>query len=407
MKIAPAILAASFLSLYCTCAAMADWGNVDKINKWFDDQKGRQYTIEGTKELQKAGPMQKAGEIQIPRGWDAVKVTKTDCKHRLTLCADTLFEFDKATLSQDAEATLRLVGPKIVELGEHPVRIEGHTDGKGTDEYNQNLSERRAERVKNWLMSNHYIPVASNIEGFGKKRPIAPNVKPDGSDDPNGRQKNRRVEIIVDTCTALNVEPQSSPAISTTSDTATKSPAWVVDDSNVLPFEHVFSPEQIKSQFTNAKVTPLGDDKLYFELLIPNDWQSKPLIVTKEQLAADRQTQIPLAELGPTATKDVLTEVRYMRVDDSVTPEQYLLAYATKSGFEIIKRQHAEFNERKAEDALMKLNTKDFGTVFTRLTVSKRGEYLFIIASSAPAAEYDKWKNIFAAAALSFDPKGK
>lgn len=186
-----------------------NWPDTSKINKWFDDQKGKTYEIQQPAgKVQTPGKIQTPGDIQIPKGWDAVKVVKAKCKERMSLCADTLFEFDKATLTPDAEATLKLVGPKIAALGAHPVHIEGHTDGKGTDVYNQSLSERRAERVKNWMVQNHYIPASTTMEGFGKKRPVAPNTNPDGTDNPAGRQKNRRVEIVVDTCKSLDGQTQ-------------------------------------------------------------------------------------------------------------------------------------------------------------------------------------------------------
>ena len=78
------------------------------------------------------------------------------------------------------------------------MRIEGHTDGKGSPPYNQKLSVRRADAVKTWLLRQadlkkiHFVTA-----GFGATRPVAPNTKPDGSDDPDGRQKNRRVELII------------------------------------------------------------------------------------------------------------------------------------------------------------------------------------------------------------------
>jgi outer membrane protein OmpA-like peptidoglycan-associated protein len=65
------------------------------------------------------------------------------------------------------------------------VRIDGHTDGKGNS-------------VKQWLVEKEAIGrVKMTTQGFGAKRPVAPNAKPDGSDDPDGRRKNRRVEIVI------------------------------------------------------------------------------------------------------------------------------------------------------------------------------------------------------------------
>jgi outer membrane protein OmpA-like peptidoglycan-associated protein len=78
------------------------------------------------------------------------------------------------------------------------VRVEGHTDAKGSDEYNQALSERRAASVRTWFVQAAKLPAKSvTAVGFGERQPVADNEKPDGSDDPEGRQKNRRVEVVV------------------------------------------------------------------------------------------------------------------------------------------------------------------------------------------------------------------
>jgi outer membrane protein OmpA-like peptidoglycan-associated protein len=78
--------------------------------------------------------------------------------------------------------------------------IEGHTDAKGTDSYNQTLSEKRAISVRASLTSRGVPIERLNIRGYGKTRPVAQNEKSDGSDDPEGRQKKRRVEVVVNTC---------------------------------------------------------------------------------------------------------------------------------------------------------------------------------------------------------------
>jgi outer membrane protein OmpA-like peptidoglycan-associated protein len=80
------------------------------------------------------------------------------------------------------------------------VLIEGHTDGKGSDSYNQGLSERRAVAVKTALVVGGLQEARLNVRGFGKTRPVAPNQTPDGADDPDGRQRNRRVEVVINTC---------------------------------------------------------------------------------------------------------------------------------------------------------------------------------------------------------------
>jgi hypothetical protein len=78
--------------------------------------------------------------------------------------------------------------------------IEGHTDAKGAEDYNQSRSERRAQPVKDWFVTNADIGAERIVtRGWGESRPVAPNEKTDGSDDPEGRQKNRRVDITVKT----------------------------------------------------------------------------------------------------------------------------------------------------------------------------------------------------------------
>jgi len=152
-------------------------------------------------EFQKPGEIQKAGDIQVPRGIQAVRVVETErCERRLSLVADALFVFDEWSLTPEAEETLVVVVPEIEKAGKHPVSIEGHTDAKGSDEYNRTLSEKRASTVKQWLVARGAVPEGARVVAYGESKPVAPNQKPDGSDDPEGRQKNRRVEVVIDTC---------------------------------------------------------------------------------------------------------------------------------------------------------------------------------------------------------------
>jgi outer membrane protein OmpA-like peptidoglycan-associated protein len=110
-----------------------------------------------------------------------------------------LFDFDKATIRPQAATALHAVAEIIKGKGQgRVVRIDGHTDSKGSDTYNQKLSERRADSVKQWLSQKEGLGnLRMTTHGFGAKKPVAPNAKPDGSDDPGGRQKNRRVEILL------------------------------------------------------------------------------------------------------------------------------------------------------------------------------------------------------------------
>lgn len=122
----------------------------------------------------------------------------TETEVHIELSADVLFDFDKADIKREAEPALEKVVTVLRSYPRSAITIEGHTDGKGSDAYNQRLSERRAGAVLAWLQGRAGLPEAKfAASGWGAKRPIAPNVKPDGSDDPEGRRKNRRVEIVV------------------------------------------------------------------------------------------------------------------------------------------------------------------------------------------------------------------
>ena len=133
-----------------------------------------------------------AGKVQD------LQLKETDTEIRIELAADVLFDFDKADIRKDAQNTLKQAAGFIKEKARGTVRIEGHTDAKGSDSYNQNLSQKRANSVRDWFVKREGLGnVRFSASGLGSKKPVAPNAKPDGSDDPDGRQKNRRVEIVI------------------------------------------------------------------------------------------------------------------------------------------------------------------------------------------------------------------
>jgi outer membrane protein OmpA-like peptidoglycan-associated protein len=150
--------------------------------------------------MQRPGAIQTPGAIQIPRGIKAIKQSDTtNCEHRYVVGADALFDFDKAFFNPRAEVTLKALGPLLTKEGKHLITVEGHTDSIGSVEYNQDLSERRANAVQYWLVDHKFVNAAT-VTGYGRNRPVAPNTKKDGSDNPPGRQLNRRVEVVVDRC---------------------------------------------------------------------------------------------------------------------------------------------------------------------------------------------------------------
>ena len=126
------------------------------------------------------------------------KVTAQEVK--IELDADVLFDFDKYSLRPESTESLKKVGQVVQSYPNAPLLIEGHTDSKGTHAHNMKLSEDRAASVKNWLVQNAGVHVERiSIRGWGETKPVATNTNPNGSDNPEGRQKNRRVEITLRT----------------------------------------------------------------------------------------------------------------------------------------------------------------------------------------------------------------
>ena len=125
------------------------------------------------------------------------RVTVTDMGTTVELATDTLFEFDKAELAPNALANLQRVAEMIRSGGAGTVTITGHTDSKGDDGYNQTLSRRRAQAVATWLGQQPGLARSYSVVGKGEAAPATSNTQPDGSDNPEGRARNRRVEVDI------------------------------------------------------------------------------------------------------------------------------------------------------------------------------------------------------------------
>ena len=124
----------------------------------------------------------------------AVQESPTEVE--IALAADLLFAFDSAELAPAAREKLVEVADLVRAKAQGPVRIDGYTDSVGDAAYNQALSERRAEAVRNGLAAIAGLEqVQFVVRGHGEADPVAPNQRPDGGDDPEGRQRNRRVTV--------------------------------------------------------------------------------------------------------------------------------------------------------------------------------------------------------------------
>jgi outer membrane protein OmpA-like peptidoglycan-associated protein len=128
---------------------------------------------------------------QLRQQLNVILETRESARGLIVNLSDVLFDTARHDLKPGAREKLARVSGI---LASHPglrIDIEGHTDSVGTDDYNQRLSERRAESVRNYLVSQSIAPASVTAMGVGEAKPVASN------DTASGRQQNRRVELIV------------------------------------------------------------------------------------------------------------------------------------------------------------------------------------------------------------------
>lgn len=130
---------------------------------------------------------------QVHEAMNALNAQENELEIHVNFPADVLFDFDKSDIRSDAAKALSYLATIIRANPKGRTRLEGHTDAVGNEKYNQTLSERRAESVKQWLVSREQLDASKLMtKGWGKTKPIASN------DSEANRQKNRRLEAIVE-----------------------------------------------------------------------------------------------------------------------------------------------------------------------------------------------------------------
>jgi OOP family OmpA-OmpF porin len=124
-------------------------------------------------------------------GWLAPKSAAGVSQSKITLQADTLYDFDKATLKPEGKATLDKIAKDLSKIKLEVIIAVGNTDSVGTDAYNMALGQRRAQSVKAYLVSKGVDGSRIYTESKGKSNPVASNATAEG------RAKNRRTDIEV------------------------------------------------------------------------------------------------------------------------------------------------------------------------------------------------------------------
>ncbi|MDB6099001.1 MAG: hypothetical protein QOK23_1669 [Gammaproteobacteria bacterium] len=134
---------------------------------------------------------------------DALKATPTPRGLVITI-GDVLFDTGRSELKSGAGRKLDQLSQFLVEHPDRRVQIDGFTDSVGTDAYNEDLSQRRADAVKTALINRGVQPSRIGTEGYGKAYPVASN------NDSGGRQLNRRVEVVIGGDNGSAIAPRSA-----------------------------------------------------------------------------------------------------------------------------------------------------------------------------------------------------
>lgn len=122
---------------------------------------------------------------------DGIIVTNTGEFLVVTMPGGLLFDVDSTAIRPQVQGDLAAVARNLIAYPESTVDVVGHTDATGSDTYNQDLSERRAQAVAGVLVQQGVAPLRVQAIGRGETQPVATN------DTPEGRQQNRRVEVFI------------------------------------------------------------------------------------------------------------------------------------------------------------------------------------------------------------------
>ncbi|RUR75718.1 hypothetical protein PCC6912_46150 [Chlorogloeopsis fritschii PCC 6912] len=195
------LLAITFISVSCnfilraTAKSEDNLPNVQPSTTEVQEFKASEFVTPSVKFPENTFPQVKFSEI----GCEQIYVQENKYLTIITLPADLVFDSGEDKIRPEAEKALRQVNQAITNR--YPdtwLQILGHTDSVGNKIDNLKLSEQRVTTLQRWLSEKGGVKISLiTKEGYGETQPIAPNTNSDGSDNPKGRQKNRRIEIVV------------------------------------------------------------------------------------------------------------------------------------------------------------------------------------------------------------------
>ncbi|MGH9675703.1 MAG: OmpA family protein, partial [Candidatus Acidiferrum sp.] len=157
-----------------------------------DQQRAAEAETEKARQAAAQAEAEKAQlRAQLLSQLNSILQTRDSARGLIVNMSDVLFDTGSATLKPGAREKLAKISGILLAHPGLSLEIEGHTDSVGSDEFNQQLSERRADAVRDFLAEQGVPGSAITAKGFGKTQPVASN------DTPEGRQRNRRVELVV------------------------------------------------------------------------------------------------------------------------------------------------------------------------------------------------------------------
>jgi outer membrane protein OmpA-like peptidoglycan-associated protein len=156
-----------------------------------DSDRNRAAAVSSDAQLQQALRDREELRARLLQQFNLILETRDTARGLVVNMSDVLFDTGKYTLRPLAREKLAKISGIVLAYPSLKLAIEGNTDSVGTEAFNQELSEKRAEAVRNYLTQQGVPESSTTATGFGKTRPIASN------DTSEGRQQNRRVELIV------------------------------------------------------------------------------------------------------------------------------------------------------------------------------------------------------------------
>jgi peptidoglycan-associated lipoprotein len=145
----------------------------------------------------KSVPLESLKELVTNVTLDTILVLDRKTKNALFVLKNIYFAYDKAEINQESAKELDKLVDILNDNADIKIEMGSHTDSVASDSYNIELSQRRAESTVNYLIRKGIATERLTAKGYGESKPIARNTNPDGTDNPVGRQKNRRTEFRI------------------------------------------------------------------------------------------------------------------------------------------------------------------------------------------------------------------